>query len=155
MNRLDLTFWFGICTENVGSLNQWAAHTALASLGGSRVRGTSSIPQGLKQQTALSRAVMRLDHTRHWSTFKCNRTSNTTLQMFILASRSATKPAFFTLAALKATYVPKRFAKKSLKRTQLKVLYTTQSVSCISLCTNLTAPKTMMKILKFSLKIKH
>lgn len=44
----------------------------------------------------------------HWSTFKCNRTSHSALQMLILASRYPTKPAFLTLAASKAAYVPRK-----------------------------------------------
>lgn len=102
--------WLLTCTGLL-HLNRhpWAVHTASVSCGGSRVRGTSSVQQGLQQQTAaLSGAVMGPISNWHWSTFKCNRTSHSALQMFILASRYPTKPAFFTLAASKSSICPEK-----------------------------------------------
>lgn len=99
MNLLDLTFWFGFCTGNVGFLNPWAAHTALVSCGGSRVRGTSSVLvyKAWNNRLHCPELWWGLYNTRHWSTvptFKCNRTSNSTLQMIILASRCAKNRPF-------------------------------------------------------------
>lgn len=116
----------------------WLVHSALVSCGGSRVRGTSTVQQSLKQQTAaLCGAVMgpiSNSGKEHWSTFKCNRTSHSALQMLILASRYPTKPAFLTLAASKAAYVPRKNIqeekpKKKWGKSELLNLFNNQSIT--------------------------